>query len=242
MALYYSGKEYILCTNHYQSDTFRNDKNNMDNIATSASMYRYNRLQEMMDKYPQLDYNNTAVILRDQRGQNGKDIGIGNEKAINQLICHHAVIFQPEKLRFWVTKGPYQLGEFICYDLNKIFAEAPGMSNNHEIYEADLTIPADTFLQTGQWKGYLFYRDCKSQIKSAIEKKEAIENERAFETSMTKADPEYWETYYWLGRYFKSRENKTKAIAYFKLALSKEVNDQSEVADMQKELKQLQAP
>ncbi len=241
LALYYSGKDYVLCTNHYQSDTFKNDKNNIDNIATSASMYRYNRLQELMDKYPKLDYLNAAVILRDQRGQKGSDIGTGNEKAINQLLCHHSVIFQPEKLRFWVTTGPYQLGEFVCYDLNKIFAEAPAMETSHEIYEAALTIPADTFLQTDGWKGFLNYRNSKAQIKKAIDEKQALENENAFEANMIKADPQYWETYYWLGRYFKSRKNNSKAIAYFKTALSKEVNDKSEVADMEKELKQLTA-
>ena len=58
---------------------------------------------------------------------------------------------------------------------------------------------------------------------------------------MINADPQYWETYFWLGCYHKSRKNNAKAIAYFRIALSKEVNDQSEVADMEKELKQLQA-
>lgn len=242
IALYYSGKDYILCTNHYQSDTFKTDKNNIDNIATSASMYRFNRLQELMDQFPQLNYSNAAVILRDQRGLKGVDIGIGNEKALNQLICHHAVIFQPEKKRFWITTGPYQLGKFVCYDLNKIFAEAPGMSINHEINEADLTIPADTFLQTSGWTGLLYYRNCKEQIKKAIDDKRPVENEAVLEANMIKADPEYWETYYWLGRYFKSRNNKNKAVAYFKTALGKEVNDRSEVNNMQKQLKELQAP
>ena len=241
MCLFTTDSDYILCTNHYQSDTFKNDKNNIQNIATSASMYRYNRLQELMNQYAKLDYKNAAIILRDQRGQKGVDIGFGNEKAVNQLLCHHAVIFQPEKLRFWVTTGPYQLGKFVCYDLNKIFAMAPGMSTNHEIYEEELTIPADTFLQTDGWKGFLHYKDCKAQIKIAIDKGNALQDEAGFENSMINADPQYWETYYWLGRYFKSRKNKDKAVAYFKMALSKEVNDKSEVDDMQKEIKSLQA-
>lgn len=241
IALYKTDKDYILCTNHYQSDTFKNDKNNMDNIESSASMYRFNRLRELMDQYPKLDYNNAAIILRDQRGQKGADIGIGNEKAINELICHHAIIFQPEKLRFWVTAGPYQLGEFVCYDMNKIFAEAPGMNTNHEIYEAGLAIPADTFLQTDAWKGFLYFRYCKAKIKKAIDDKQPLENESSFEAGMIKADPQYWETYYWLGRYFKSRKNRDKAIAYYKTALSKEVNDQSEAADMKKQITELQA-
>ena len=240
MALFETGKDYIICSNHYQSDTFKNDKNNIDNIANSASMYRFNRAQELLNQYPLLDYNKVALILRDQRGQKGVDIGIGNEKALNQLLCHHSIIFQPEKLRFWVTTGPYQEGEFVCYDLNKIFAEAPLMGTDHEIYESQLTIPADTFLKTSAWKGFLVYRKCKLEIKKAIEEKQPIENESAFEANMIKADPEYWETYYWLGRYFKSRRNKDKALAYFKAAISKEVNDKSEVADMQKQIKELQ--
>ncbi|HLP18833.1 MAG TPA: C45 family peptidase, partial [Chitinophagales bacterium] len=149
--LYHSDTNFILCANHYQSDSFKTDKSNQENMQTSASLYRFNRLEELMDRTGKLDYKNVAAILRDQKGQKDKNIGIGNEKALNQLISHHAIIFQPEKLRFWVTANPYQLGEFVCYDLNKVFAQAPSLTAGLALNEADLTIPADTFLQSDAW-------------------------------------------------------------------------------------------
>jgi len=242
LGMYYSNKDYILCTNHYQSDTFKNEKNNIDNIATTASMYRYQRLQQLTDSTPQFNYLNVAAILRDQKGLNGVDIGIGNEKAINQLICHHSVIFEPEKLRFWVSTSPYQLGEYVCYDLHKIFSGYRGLAENKEIIDSTLTIPADTFLQSERWKGFLLYRQDKAEIKNAIkEKKTVAGDEMAFVNTMVAADPAYWEDYYWLGEYFKSRGEKDKAITYYKTALTKEVNDKHEIWDMQKQVKQLSA-
>ncbi len=242
LGMYYSNKDYILCTNHYQSDTFKNEKNNIDNIATTASMYRYERLQQLTDSTPQFNYLNVAAILRDQKGLNGEDIGIGNEKAINQLICHHSIIFEPEKLRFWVSTSPYQLGEYICYDLATIFKDDVGLKENREIIDSNLTIPADTFLQSNRWKGFLLYREDKATIKADIKEKKALDgDESAFANYMIAADPNYWETYYWLGEYYRSRGNKQKAVGYYKTALGKEVNDKHEVWDMEKLVKQLSA-
>jgi hypothetical protein len=62
-----------------------------------------------------------ASILRNTSGLKDEKIGYGNEKALNQLLAHHAVIFSPQKKLVWVSSNPYQLGEFVCYDLNEIF-------------------------------------------------------------------------------------------------------------------------
>jgi isopenicillin-N N-acyltransferase like protein len=240
LGMYFSNRDYILCTNHYQSDTFKNEKNNLENIATTASMYRYRRLQQLTDSTPRFNYLNVAAILRDQKGLNGADIGIGNEKAVNQLICHHSIIFEPEKLRFWVSTSPYQLGEYVCYDLAKVFKDDIGLTTNREIIDSNLTIPADTFLQSDRWKGFLVYRQDKAEIKTAIkEKKTVAPNENTFAHNMIAADPNYWENYYWLGEYFRSRGEKEKAVDYYKKAMSKEVNDRHEIWDMEKLVKQL---
>lgn len=230
---------YILCTNHYQSESFSNDENNRENIRTSASMYRFNRLEELMSRYPKLDYKGAAEILRDQRGMNDRNIGIGNEKALNQLISHHGIIFQPEQLRFWVSANPYQLGEFVCYDLKKVFAEAPGMKENREVSDTMLAVPADSFMYSQQWKDFLKWREYKQQIKDAVKQNKEIKDEKSFALRMIAANPEFWETYYWLGEYFRSRNEITSVKQYFEKALTKEINDQHEADAIRKQLEEL---
>ena len=55
-------------------------------------------------------------------GMNNEKIGYTNEMAVNQYIAHHSIIFKPQKLQVWVSTSPYQLGEYVCYDLNQVFS------------------------------------------------------------------------------------------------------------------------
>ncbi len=231
-----SDTNFILCANHYQSDSFKTDKNNVENIATSASMYRFIRLQELMQQHDKLSYNNVADILRDQKGQQNKDIGMGNEKALNQLLSHHAVIFQPEHLRMWVTANPYQIGEFVCYDLNKIFDEAPTKKGNEEIFESAMNIAADSFLYTNNWKNYNSFKELKKEIRRAVLQEMPMTNEGSIADRFIQSNPEFWETYYWLAEYEHMRGRNSSAISYLQTALTKEVNDKHEVDKMKKEL------
>jgi len=228
-ALFFSDKHYLLCANHYQSDTFKDEVNNVNNIRESASMYRFQHLTELVGQAKQLNYSNAATLLRDQRGKGGSDIGFGNEKAMNQLIAHHGIIFQPEKLKFWVSTSPYQLGKFICYDLNVIFANPKALKQNHVVYDTAFTIAADTFLGTQQWKDFIRYRELKMEIKKAIKQKAFTSFNNITLTEIVQRNPNYWEAYYWVAEYLQAKGDKKGAQHYFELALTKEVNAQSEV-------------
>ena len=74
----------------------------------------------------------TIHLLRDRKGLDNADIGMGNEKAINQLIAHHSIVFEPKKLKVWISTNPWQLGQFVAYDLKEVFALS-GLKQNHEI-------------------------------------------------------------------------------------------------------------
>ena len=113
----------VFCTNHFQSDAYKDDKKNQKHIVESHSEYRYDKLQELLQINKKLNPEKMVSLLRDKSGLRDKSIGFGNEKAINQLLAHHAVVFSPHKKLVWVSSNPYQLGEFVCYDLNKIFSE-----------------------------------------------------------------------------------------------------------------------
>src|SRR5690606_9305769 len=85
LAVYDPGADFIQCTNHYQSEALEDQDLNRDQKQRSASVYRYKRLQELMAEQVPLRPDGVAKILRDQKGLSEKSIGLGNEKAINQL-------------------------------------------------------------------------------------------------------------------------------------------------------------
>lgn len=238
-ALLRADKHLVLCTNHYQSDSFQNDANNRMNIATSASEYRFERLRELVDANPAMDYAAVAKILRDRKGKGGKDIGLGNEKAMNQFIGHHSVIFEPEKKRFWVSTQPYQLGRFICYDMDSVFTEGPVLDIDKEINDPAYTIQPDSFLFTDGWKNFQTYKRDKEILKDAVRKKAVLENQLAFTGEFIKSNPEYWETYYWLGELYHAQKKNDKALVFYHEALTKEVNDKNEVMKLKKLIKSL---
>jgi isopenicillin-N N-acyltransferase like protein len=142
----------IVCTNHFQSPKLGATELNREHMKTSASPYRYARARQLLDSNGGNSPEKTAAILRNQRGLQDADLGVGNEKLINQLVAHHGVIFQPEKGLVWISTAPWQLGKFVCYDLNKVFARV--MTRNEEIIVDSLTIPADPFVQTEQYHKY----------------------------------------------------------------------------------------
>jgi len=153
MALYVSEDNFIISTNHFQSDLLGKSEHNQEHIRASASAYRHDRVKELIERVPKHNYKSAITILRDQLGTQDKDIGFGNERAINQLIAHHSIVFNPAKQLVWVSTSPWQMGKFVCYDLNEIFAmqDAP----EKEIYKKDLIVPEDPFIYDPAFKAYL---------------------------------------------------------------------------------------
>jgi hypothetical protein len=125
---------------------------NKEHIRTSASMYRWKRVQELLSNSDKISVQKAVDVMRNQKGLNGANIGLGNEKAINQLIAHHSIIFKPEDLKVWVSTAPYQLGKYVCYDLNTVF-NTP-ITSDHEIYFSTLTIEEDPFANSKEYSDF----------------------------------------------------------------------------------------
>jgi hypothetical protein len=142
----------VLCTNHFQSDAYKNDKRNQKHIEESHSEYRYERLQELLQEEKKMTPEKMASVLRDRSGLKGEKIGYGNEKALNQLLAHHAIIFSPQKKLVWVSSNPYQLGEFVCYDLNEIFSDK-GLQPD-DFSKSALNIARDPFADSEEFEKY----------------------------------------------------------------------------------------
>ena len=216
--IYQSSGNRLVCANHFQSETFRDDKRNLENIRTSDSPYRHRRMEELIHRNLPLTPEKAADILRNKEGLSDATIGLGNEKSINQLIAHHSVIFKPEQKQIWVSTTPWQLGAYVCYDLNKIFA-APDFSV--EIKTEHLTIAPDTFLNTGEYTEFLFFRDYRQKLKTIIQKKETANEEDL--NRFIRSNPELYSVYKLAGDYYASRKQTDRALEFWKRALEKEI-------------------
>lgn len=219
--------EQILCANHYQSKLLANQSLNQTQIKHSASLYRYQRLAELLLNVHQNTPAITAQILRDYKGKNNADIGLTNEKAINQFICHHSIIFEPKKKLVWVSTYPFQEGAYVCYDLNKIFS---GNTLSQIAYEEELNIKPDSILQTAVY----------AQVRSFLQfEKEFIHNKTIQPQAFEKANPTYYDTYRILGDYYVLQHNPTLAILNYKKALLLEIATVEERLAIEEKIKQL---
>jgi isopenicillin-N N-acyltransferase-like protein len=218
LAVYDPQSDNIECANHYQSALFQNQKLNMEQMAGSASVYRYKRMQQLLQQNYPLTPQKVAAILRDYKGMDGSDIGVGNEKAVNQFVAHHSVIFMPDSLRMWVSTSPWQLGEYVCYDLRKIFA-MQGLKSDAEIADVNLNIAPDTFLKTPVYAKFMLFRQAKMNWmdKLGIDVNQLIPN-----------NPQYYDAYRLTGDYYKEHKNYPKAIEAYKMALSKVIATENE--------------
>jgi isopenicillin-N N-acyltransferase-like protein len=219
-------KNMIVCTNHFQSNGLVKSKENIQQMNESASPYRYQRLMQLLDSNGKNTVQKTVNILRDRKGLNGTDIGMGNEKAINQLIAHHSIIFEPKKLIVWVSTSPWQLGEFVAYDLNKVFA-LKGMKHDQEIIDTNLTIAPDPFLLTEQYKDFVIFRKFKQRIADG----DTIDTD-----SLIASNPNFYHAYVLAGDYSFKHEQYQKAIAYYKIGLTKEIATTKEKDHINKQL------
>ncbi|WP_438710408.1 C45 family autoproteolytic acyltransferase/hydrolase [Aquimarina muelleri] len=208
----------LICSNHFQSEAYADDQNNIKHIAESHSQYRYQRMQELLQQQPKVTPKIAVDILRNKYGLANKKIGYGNEKAINQLLAHHSIVFKPEDRMAWVSSNPYQLGEFVAYNLNDIFSKK---KTKKGLSQPDLNIERDPFQYTKAYRDYENYRKSRKNIQKAIDKKEMLSP--SFITTFQDNNPEYWQTYYLVGKYYYKKKYYTAALQAFEKAKNKEI-------------------
>lgn len=223
-AVVYSKGDWIIDTNHFQSETLGSSELNKEHMKTSASVYRYDRVNELLSS-EKLSIQRAAAILRDPYGIKEKEIGLGNEKAINQLVAHHSIIFQPEKRLVWISTSPWQLGKYVAYDLTKIFGSHK--TDNREIYDSLLTIPADTTLSSGQLKDYIKY----SPYRFPFQSRESLDPD-----SVVAWNPELYHVYMLAGDHEFERKDYARAAEFYRTGLLKEIATEQERMHMQERL------
>lgn len=152
------------------------------------------------------------------------DLGMGNEMAINQLIAHHSVIFQPQKRLMWVSTSPWQCGRYVAYDLNKIFSDS--IDFHQEIATQALTIPEDPFLRQAAFGQLQVYKSLTPVIRQKTARRETVEETvlQSYEAS----NPSLYYVYEVLGDYYQAIGETQKAVTYWKTALTKPIPKQGE--------------
>jgi predicted choloylglycine hydrolase len=221
--VFQSGKDYLVCANHYQGKSFVADSVNINNIKDTDSKSRFDRMNQLMSRSYPLDVDKAAAILRDQKGVNDKFVGYGNSKTLNQLIAHHGILFKPEKKEMWISTPPYQLGEFIYYNLNDVF------SHNGAFKPVDsLKIRPDPFLASNDYKKFEAFKTTKQKISKYVMLGVPFELSRQQEIDFVANNPESFLTYLFLGDYFNKNKNFKKATNYYREALKRDVSSLNE--------------
>lgn len=222
-------KDFIVCTNHFQSKGLGKTKMNIEQEEQSASSYRYQRMMELLNANGKNSVQKTIRILRDQKGLNNANIGMGNEKAVNQLIAHHSVVFEPKKLLVWVSTSPWQLGEYVSYDLNKVFA-LKGMNTDREVIDSSLIVPADSFLLTNDYRNFVLFRNMKQRI---------MDGGTVNTDSLVASNPEFYNTYVLAGDYLYKRKQYAAALKNYEMALTKVIATKQEEDHIRAQIKKI---
>lgn len=240
LRMYDPGEETILCTNHFQAIAGPEQD--------SASGYRYRRLRELLDAAGPNTAQKTAAILRDQRGIGGKNIGMGNEKAMNQLIAHHSIVFEPLERKVWVSTAPWQLGRYVCYDLDKMLSMR-GRTDDAEAYESAAEIGADPFLNSPAFDSFEQFRAIRQEMEWAPVQAHtappgttgAAPAADSLPDQLVAANPEFYHAYVLAGDYVFKRKDYPRAKAFYEQALTKEIATAREENHIRKQIKKCSA-
>lgn len=232
MGVYETSDDQLVCSNHYQSKTFKKDPINIENIEQSDSKYRFSRVDELLKQQQTFNPTSIAALLRDQMGEHNDTLGLGNPRAINQLIAHHSVIFVPNQRLFYISSSHFQLGSFLAYDLKKTFKLKKAI--------IETTIPASPFIQSKAYSNFLHFKKVKKQISNYLLFDKSLHLSDKQLASFIASNGESYVTYEMLGKYFMKKQQLKSAEKYFKLALTKNVASKQIEIELKKLVKACQ--
>ena len=215
MGVYDNRQSELICANHYQSQTFLMDKENIENILESDSHFRFAKVKSMLSKHTIIDVNKAAFILREQYGLQEDTLGMGNPRAINQLISHHSVVIQPEDLLFYASTHDFQLGTYLAYDLNQVFKDKSTTISKQ--------IPEDPFIHSNQYQLFKEFKVIKNKISAFLIFGNDLNLSDKDVEHFISTNGELFVTYELLGKYFMKKGNLQKAKSFFEIALTKKV-------------------
>lgn len=186
-----SDKDMLLCTNHFQSEKFMQNERNLMNINQTDTKYRIELLAELLGKKEKFDAEDAMGVLLNPYGKGGENIGFGNEMAINQLIAHHSVVFEPENLNIYVCTQPKDFYPYMKFNLQDILnvETHDRASDNHE-GASDYKIACQYFSVADSMRQSKEYNDFCTFVYFKNRK-----DLTSFPDELIKYNPKYFETY-----------------------------------------------
>lgn len=219
IALYRPDGERVISTNHYQSEHFASDPVNRENIATSDSPYRWARLKELLDEKSPMTPEKAASVLRNTKGVGEREIGLTNEKAINQCIAHHGVIFQPAQRRLWLSTEPWQAGRMLCYELDELFACEEAFDRS--MVSEHLSIERDTAFLRTEYPRVMAHRALSKEIRLLLDAGQSVDS--ALVDSLCRNNPDYYGVYLLAGDVAAASGEYQRACEAWQRALACEI-------------------
>lgn len=138
---------WLALTNHMLTPAFAHDQRNDYLKRYTTSGARYDRLVELLKKNAgQIDPAGALAILRDKRGVDDLELGLGNRNALDAIIATHSVVLDATDMVLWVGRGPHLTGPYVAFDLLR------ELSSTERPAPADL--PADPIVDTTEWADF----------------------------------------------------------------------------------------
>ena len=215
MGVYFMEGNRIICSNHFQSSTFSEDDMNIYNKDNSESLSRYRRVEELVPESGAIDIEGIASVLRDQYDIGGDTLGMGNQKAINQLLAHHSVIFDNENTMMYVSTHDWQLGRYVGYDISRVFE-----SDEIEIVD---TIPSSLFIESDAFKSFIFFKKMRSKINNHLIFGTELNLDKGTIEAFIASNSKSYETYEVLGNYYLHNGDIESSDKMYKRALSQNI-------------------
>ncbi len=203
----------LVCTNHFQTAKNLNISSNLSAQTETSSGYRFERVMELHGSSSHNKVDDLISILQNTQGLNNKNLGLGNELAINQLTGHHSIIFNPSKKLIYVAGVPSQIGPYFIYNLDSIF--------NYKYHTPQRlwtdTLPSHELLHSPSYNNFKNYRRIIKKIVHAAKETLPLSAEEI--SDFIKLNPNHYEAYMHIGDYFVAHNNCAQALTYWNKAL-----------------------
>jgi tetratricopeptide (TPR) repeat protein len=139
----------VWATDHMLRESFEGDLQNDWVRRYTSSGYRYDRLGELLGAGPEVDPSRALAVLRDRRGKDSAELGLGNPNALENFHIAQAVVVDATAMVLWVGEGPSALGRFRAFDLSRLLGreDAPAVALDD--------LPADPLLYSEEYRDWL---------------------------------------------------------------------------------------